>query len=59
MQNRCFIVTEVFNIQKFYGYRLNGKGAKASNSLAEAQYPVIRGNDLKIIIQVNADNETM
>ncbi len=45
--------------QKFYGYRLNGKGAKASNSLAEAKYPGIRGNDLKIIIQVNADNETM
>ncbi len=45
--------------QKFYGYRLNGKGIKASNSLAEAQYPGIRGNDLKIIIQVNADNETM
>ncbi len=59
MQNRCFIVTEVFNIQKFYGYRLNGKGAKASNSLAEAKYPGIRGNDLKIIVQVNADNETM
>lgn len=45
--------------QKFYGYRLNGKGAKASNSLAEAKYPGIRGNDLKIIVQVNADNETM
>lgn len=45
--------------QKLYGYRLNGKGAKASNSLAGAKYPGIRGNDLKIIIQVNADNETM
>lgn len=45
--------------QKFYGYRLNGKGTKASNSLAEAKYPGIRGNDLKIIVQVNADNETI
>lgn len=46
------------NTQTFYGYRLNG-GKKAQNSLAEACYSGIRGNDLKIIIQANADNEDM
>lgn len=47
------------NAQTFYGYRLNGDGRKAGNVLAEALYPGIRGNDLKIVVQVNADNETM
>lgn len=47
------------NTQTFYGYRLNGGGKKAQNSLAEARYSGIRGNDLKIIIQANADNEDM
>lgn len=45
------------NIQTFYGYRLNGNGKKAANSLAEALYSGIRGNDLKITVQVNADEE--
>lgn len=45
------------NIQTFYGYRLNGNGKKAANSLAEALYSGIRGNDLKITVQVNADDE--
>ena len=47
------------NIQTFYGYRLDGNGAKAANAYAEALYSGVRGNDLKIIIQVNADDETM
>lgn len=47
------------NTQIFYGYRLNGKGKKASNSLAEAQYCGIRGNDLKVIVQINADDESL
>lgn len=47
------------NTQTFYGYRLNGSGKKAGNNLAEALYCGIRGNDLKIVVQVNADNETM
>ena len=47
------------NAQTFYGYRLNGDGKKAGNDLAEALYSGIRGNDLKIVVQVNADNETM
>lgn len=42
----------------FYAYRLNG-GEKASNTLAEALYGGIRGNDLQIIVQANADDETM
>ena len=33
------------NARTLYAYRLNGGGAKASNDLAEARYPGIRGND--------------
>lgn len=47
------------NTQTFYGYRLNGGGAKAGNSLAEALYAGVRGNDIRIAVQVNPDNETM
>ena len=47
------------NTQILYGYRLNGDGKKASNGLAEAVYPGLRGNDLKIVVQVNADDETL
>lgn len=47
------------NARTLYGYRLNGNGAKAANKYAEALYGGIRGNDLKIAIQVNADDETM
>lgn len=47
------------NIQTFYGYRLNGGGTKAANAYAEAACSGTRGNDLKIIIQVNADDEAM
>ena len=41
-----------------YAYRLNGGGAKASCTYATALYGGIRGNDLKIVIQANADEET-
>lgn len=47
------------NAQTLYGYRLNGAGKKAENNLAEALYGGVRGNDLKIIVQVNADDETL
>lgn len=47
------------NARTLYGYRLNGNGAKAANKYAEALYGGTRGNDLKIVIQVNADDETM
>lgn len=46
------------NTRTLFGYRLNGKGAKASNTYAEAKYPGVRGNDLKIVISKNVDDET-
>ena len=51
---------EIFrNSIKVYVYRLNGGGVKASNTYATAKYAGIRGNDLKIVIAVNADDNTM
>ncbi len=47
------------NTEVLYGYRLNGGGKKAGNALAEAAYPGIRGNDLRIIVQVNVDDESL
>lgn len=47
------------NTKTLYAYRLNGDGQKATNALAEALYSGIRGNDLKIAVQVNADDETL
>lgn len=41
-----------------YAYRLNGGGVKAANTYATAKYSGVRGNDLKIIIQKNADDQT-
>lgn len=41
-----------------YAYRLNGGGTKASCTYATALYGGIRGNDLKIVIQANADDES-
>ena len=45
------------NITTLYAYRLNG-GVKASNDIATAKFSGVRGNDLKIIIQTNADDES-
>lgn len=42
-----------------YAYRVNGKGQKAENSMAAAVYPGVRGNDLKIVVQANGDDENM
>ena len=39
-----------------YAYRLNGGGTKAENTFAAALYGGTRGNDLKIVIQANADD---
>ena len=47
------------NARTLYAYRLNGDGKKADNDLAEARYSGVRGNDLMIVVQVNADNEDM
>lgn len=44
--------------KKLYAYRLNGGGVKASCTYATAKYPGTRGNDLKIVIQENADDDT-
>lgn len=44
------------NAQTLYAYRLNGGAAKATNDFATALYGGTRGNDLKIVIQKNADN---
>ncbi|MDE6123930.1 MAG: phage tail sheath family protein, partial [Eubacterium sp.] len=47
------------NITTLYAYRLNGSGAKAENDYAAAKFSGIRGNDLKIVIQRNVDNNEM
>ncbi len=47
------------NTRVFYGYRLNGNGKKAANALAEALHSGIRGNDLKVVIEINADNDAL
>ena len=47
------------NITTLYAYRLNGGGTKASNTYATAKFGGVRGNDLKIIIQKNVDDESM
>lgn len=46
------------NIHTLHAYRLNGGGTKASNEYATAKFGGVRGNDLKIVIQKNIDNET-
>ena len=45
------------NAVKGYFYKLNSDGQKASNNYATAKYLGKRGNDLKIVIEKNIDNE--
>lgn len=45
------------NAKKLYAYRLN-TGNKASCEYADAKHSGIRGNDIKIVIQKNVDDET-
>ena len=47
------------NIRTLYAYRLNGGGTKASNTYATAKFGGIRGNDIKIAVQTNVDDESM
>lgn len=48
---------EVFkNASKLLCYRLNTGTDKASNTLAEALYGGVRGNDLKIVVRKNVDD---
>ncbi len=44
------------NISVLYAYKLTGGGVKASNEYAAAKYSGIRGNDLRIMIQANVDD---
>lgn len=43
------------NAKTLYAYRLTGGGAKASNTYATAKYSGTRGNDLRVVIQVNEE----
>ena len=47
------------NTQTLYAYKLTSGGKKAANTFAEAIYSGVRGNDLKVTIQVNADDEAL
>ena len=47
------------NAQTLYAYKLTSGGTKAGNDYAEALYTGVRGNDLKIVVQKNADNEEL
>ncbi len=47
------------NITTLYAYRLNGGGVKATNTYATAKFGGVRGNDLKVIIQKNVDDESL
>ena len=46
------------NIHTGHFYKLLNSGVAASNTFCTAKYKGIRGNDLKTIIAVNADDET-
>jgi hypothetical protein len=45
------------NLKTGYFYRLNNGAVKAENVFATAKYGGIRGNDIKIVIAVNVDDE--
>lgn len=47
------------NIRTLYAYKLTSGGKKAGNGLAEALYCGVRGNDLKISVQVNVDDDSL
>lgn len=46
------------NATTLYVYRLTSGGVKATNTYATAKYCGTRGNDLRVVIQANADEET-
>lgn len=46
------------NAQKCYFYKLMNSGVAANNTYGTAKYKGIRGNDLKIVIDVNVDDIT-
>jgi phage tail sheath protein len=46
------------NTKTLYAYKLTSGGVKAGNALAEAVCSGVRGNDIKISIQKNADDQS-
>lgn len=44
------------NIHTLHAYKINSGGVKAENAFAKAKYAGVRGNDLGIVIQANADD---
>lgn len=46
------------NVTTLFAYRLNGGGAKAANTFATALYSGTRGNDIKISVQANVDDNS-
>lgn len=47
------------NTKNLYAYKLTSGGAKAANDFATALYTGVRGNDIKITIQENADDASL
>ena len=47
------------NTKTLYAYKLTSGGTKAANDFATALYTGVRGNDIKITIQANADDATL
>lgn len=47
------------NASLVYVYRLNSSGVKASNDYAEAMYSGQRGNDIRLIIRKNVEDESL
>ena len=46
------------NVTTLFAYRLNGGGEKAANTFATALYSGTRGNDIKIAVQANVDDNS-
>lgn len=47
------------NVRTLYAYRLNSGGKKATNTFADALYCGTRGNDIKIAVQKNDENNML
>ena len=47
------------NTKTLYAYKLTSGGVKAANDFATALYTGVRGNDIKITIQENADDASL
>lgn len=47
------------NTKTLYAYKLTSGGVKAANDFATALYTGVRGNDIKITIQKNADDASL